>query len=184
MLVALLTAVARAMVTARLAFGRGIVEETQERTSWKTEKEPTAWRNMAWRTKYVSPDLRFCTGQWTYEVAGAGIMRGCRQHLADDGDAAARDDVEASLLRLAAVPRVGDGVDAGQEVGRGREKQGLDVAEAEGLDDRGEEVWRVSRQRTHSLRGSAARTGEAHAHDGAGLDQHEQPGLCVGDRLP
>lgn len=78
--------------------------------------------------------------QWTYKVTSAGVVRRRRQHLADDGDATARDDVEAPLLRLAAVPRVGDGVDAGQEVGRGREQQGLDVAEAEGLDDRGEEV--------------------------------------------
>lgn len=48
MLVALLMAVARAMVTARLALGRGTVDDTQERTSWKTEKDPTAWRNMAY----------------------------------------------------------------------------------------------------------------------------------------
>lgn len=48
MLVALLTAVAKAIVTARLALGRAAVEETHERTSWNTEKDPTAWRNMAY----------------------------------------------------------------------------------------------------------------------------------------
>jgi hypothetical protein len=48
MLVPLLIAVARAMVTARLALGRGIVDETQERISWKTEKDPAACKNMAW----------------------------------------------------------------------------------------------------------------------------------------
>lgn len=41
-------AVARAIVTARLAFGRGMVDETQERTSWKTEKEPMACKNIAY----------------------------------------------------------------------------------------------------------------------------------------
>lgn len=30
---------------------------------------------------------------------------------------------------------------------------------------------------------ASTRTGEAHAHDGASLDQHEEPGLGVGDRL-
>lgn len=43
------TAVHNATATARLAFGRGIVDETQDRMSWNIEKEPIAWRNMAYR---------------------------------------------------------------------------------------------------------------------------------------
>ena len=51
-LVALDTAVANASTTALFALGRATVAETQGRMSWKTEKDPIAWRNMA---KYRGP---------------------------------------------------------------------------------------------------------------------------------
>lgn len=51
MLVALLMAVHNANATARLALGRGMVEEIQERISWKIENEPMAWRNMALKNR-------------------------------------------------------------------------------------------------------------------------------------
>jgi hypothetical protein len=47
MLVAFEIAVANATATARFAFGRGIVDETHERMSWKIENEPMACKNIA-----------------------------------------------------------------------------------------------------------------------------------------
>jgi hypothetical protein len=54
----------------------------------------------------------------TYEVARSEIVSRHGQDLANNGDAAARDNVEASLVCLATVPRVGNGIDTGQEVRR------------------------------------------------------------------
>lgn len=143
MLVEFETAVQSAMATARLALGRGIVDETHERISWKMEKEPIACRNMAY---YICKSLRLASRRMikTYEVASTGVVVGGRDDLTDDRNSCASDDVPAALVSPSTVPRVANGEDTGHEVGRGREQEGLDFAEAEGLDDRGEEVCRVS----------------------------------------
>lgn len=54
MFVALEMATAMAMATARLAFGRGMVEEIQAMLICRAEQEPQAWRNMA---KYLTPSV-------------------------------------------------------------------------------------------------------------------------------
>lgn len=47
MFVAFATAVHIATATPRFALGLGIVDEIHARISWKMEKEPIAWRNIA-----------------------------------------------------------------------------------------------------------------------------------------
>lgn len=106
MFVALLMAVQRAMVTARFAFGRGMVDETQDRMIWKTEKAPHACKNMAWWGE-DSPLVReYQGGQCghTYKVPGSDVQGRRGQDLPYDRSNAATDDVKAPLVGSAAVP--------------------------------------------------------------------------------
>lgn len=77
----------------------------------------------------------------TYKVSRSRAVGGHGNDLTDGGENRTENDVEASLLSLAAMPRVRDREDAREEIGRRSEQQGLDIAVSEGLHDRWEEVW-------------------------------------------
>ena len=57
MFVAFATAVHIATATPRFALGRGIVDEIHASMSWKIEKAPIAWRNIACTHARLAPDL-------------------------------------------------------------------------------------------------------------------------------
>lgn len=137
--VALLTAVHSATVTARFALGRGMVDETQDRMIWKTENAPAACKNIAYTIISTSSLYQGLHGN-TYKVAGARIMSRSRQDLADYRSDTAGNNMEAPVIRLSAVPRVRNREEAGEEIRRGGKKEGLDLSEAERLDDSREEV--------------------------------------------
>lgn len=76
----------------------------------------------------------------TYEIAGANVQRRRGQDLTHDRRNAASNNMEAALVRPAAVPRVCNGEQAGKDIGRRGEEEGLDLREAKGLHDSWEEV--------------------------------------------
>lgn len=120
MLVALLIAVHRATATARFAFGRGIVDETQDRMIWKTENAPAACKNMAWWVKFVRiVGIRRILGNQTYKITSACVIGCGGQNLPNYGGNAAKDDMITSLICSAAMPRVRNGKYTGEDVRRG-----------------------------------------------------------------
>lgn len=103
------------------------------------------------------------------EVAGEDGGSRCRRSGEDegrDGDGQRQGDVEVAFASTIRVPGVGEGAKHGETVGRGRETEGDRAGVVEGLDDGGEKV------------------GDGGGGDDAEDEEHEDPGLGVGEGEP